>query len=70
MPFIIAALAALHLVLLHNHGSNNPLGIEAKTNTIPFYPYFYVKDLFGFLYYVCCFIIFSMFLSKYVRSYR
>ena len=48
MPFIIAALALLHLVLLHTNGSNNPLGIEAKTNTVPFYPYFYVKDLFGF----------------------
>lgn len=50
LPFIIAALALVHLVLLHAEGvgSGNPLGVEA-VDRMPFYPYFYVKDLRGFL---------------------
>jgi len=35
--------------LLHTEGSNNPLGINFNIETISFYPYFYVKDLFSFL---------------------
>jgi ubiquinol-cytochrome c reductase cytochrome b subunit len=46
LPFIIAAVAGLHLVLLHQHGSNNPLGIDSSSYKISFYPYFYFKDLF------------------------
>ena len=49
LPFVIAALALSHLVLLHENGSNNPLGVESKTEVISFYPYFYVKDLFGLI---------------------
>jgi len=30
-------------------GSSNPLGVDSRTDKIPFFPYFYVKDLFGFL---------------------
>jgi quinol-cytochrome oxidoreductase complex cytochrome b subunit len=47
MPFVTAAVAFLHLILLHQPGSNNPLGITAIYDRVPFYPYFYVKDLFG-----------------------
>jgi ubiquinol-cytochrome c reductase cytochrome b subunit len=39
----------LHLTLLHQEGSNNPLGINTNVDYISFYPYFYVKDLFAFL---------------------
>ena len=45
MPFIIAGLALVHLALLHVDGSGNPLGVDSKADRIPFYPYFYVKDL-------------------------
>ena len=48
LPFIIAALSCIHLVLLHQSGSTNPIGVEIRTDYLPFYPYFYVKDLFGF----------------------
>lgn len=58
LPFLIAAVAGLHLVLLHIPGSNNPLGISSVVDRIPFYPYLYVKDLFGFLIFV---VIFSWF---------
>jgi ubiquinol-cytochrome c reductase cytochrome b subunit len=53
LPFIIAGLSIVHLILLHIHGNNNPLGIEVKTGIIPFYPYFYTKDLFAF----CCYLV-------------
>jgi len=49
MPFVIAGLVIIHLSLLHKDGSNNPLGTNSSPDTIPFYPYFYVKDLFSFL---------------------
>jgi ubiquinol-cytochrome c reductase cytochrome b/c1 subunit len=49
MPFILVAVVVLHLVALHQHGSNNPLGIDKKgpQDSIPFHPYYTAKDLFG-----------------------
>ena len=49
MPFVIVGAVLIHLTLLHEVGSNNPLGITLKTENIPFYPYFYTKDLFGLM---------------------
>nr|AUN28284.1 apocytochrome b [Malassezia yamatoensis] len=45
LPFILAALAAMHLLTLHEHGSSNPLGISGNTDRLPFHPYFVFKDL-------------------------
>jgi len=49
MPFVLVGLVVLHLVALHAHGSNNPSGIDKKTDkdTVPFHPYYTYKDLFG-----------------------
>ena len=49
LPFVIAALAIIHLWALHEHKSNNPLGIDMKgpQDSLPFHPYFTVKDLVG-----------------------
>jgi len=49
LPFIIVAVVGLHLIALHQHGSNNPLGIDHRgpQDTIPFHPYYTIKDLFG-----------------------
>ena len=47
LPFIIAALVVLHIALLHEHGSNNPMGIDTDVDAVGFYPYFVWKDLFG-----------------------
>lgn len=44
-PFLLAALSLAHLAALHQYGSTNPLGINAQTDLVDFYPYFYVKDL-------------------------
>ena len=60
-PFIIAAFSGLHLVLLHQHGSTNPLGFKVKSENIPFYPYYYVKDLFGLLVLLTIFSVFIYF---------
>ena len=65
MPFIIAGLTIVHLSLLHGEGSNNPLGINIKLDTVSFYPYFYVKDLFAFFIFIT---IFSFFLFYYPNA--
>lgn len=46
---MIVAVVGLHLIALHRFGLNNPLGIDTKEpeDTIPFHPYFTIKDLFG-----------------------
>nr|YP_009048808.1 cytochrome b [Protonibea diacanthus]AID52408.1 cytochrome b [Protonibea diacanthus] len=48
LPFIVAAATLLHLLFLHETGSNNPLGLNSDTDKIPFHPYFTYKDLLGF----------------------
>ncbi|MCS6779915.1 MAG: cytochrome b/b6 [Geminicoccaceae bacterium] len=48
LPFVIVGVVFLHLVALHTHGSNNPVGIDlTKKDKIPFHPYYTIKDLFG-----------------------
>jgi ubiquinol-cytochrome c reductase cytochrome b subunit len=61
LPFVIVAVVMLHLVALHLHGSNNPKGIDVKSDkdTIPFHPYYTVKDFIGFGVY---FLIFAYFI--------
>ena len=61
LPFAIAGLALVHLVLLHQNGSTNPLGIESNVDKISFYPYFYVKDLLGFVTLMALFTFFVYF---------
>jgi quinol-cytochrome oxidoreductase complex cytochrome b subunit len=62
LPFIVAAAAFLHLAFLHKNGSNNPLTVDSRGDTIPFYPYFFVKDVLGFQWFLvvfCGFIFFA-----------
>ena len=47
LPFVVIAMVFLHLVLLHEEGSSNPLGTEGDYLIIPFYPYYFLKDLYG-----------------------
>jgi len=49
LPFIIAGLSIVHLLFLHQTGSNNPLGINSNSDKIPFHPYFSLRDTFGFV---------------------
>lgn len=48
-PFIVAAAVIVHLLFLHQTGSNNPLGLPNNIDKIPFHHYFTLKDLFGIL---------------------
>ncbi|MCL2918410.1 MULTISPECIES: cytochrome b [Shewanella] len=71
LPLVLVVLVFLHLIALHEVGSNNPDGIEIKKNKdengwpvdgIPFHPYYTVKDIMGvagFLI-VFCYVLFFM----------
>jgi len=47
LPFIVAALVIIHLIFLHQTGSNNPIGLNSNIDKIPFHPFFSIKDLIG-----------------------
>nr|AIG53188.1 cytochrome b [Ctenotus robustus] len=47
LPFAIMGASILHLLFLHETGSNNPTGLASNTDKIPFHPYFSYKDLLG-----------------------
>ena len=49
LPFIIAAMRAIHLLFLHETGSNNPLGLNRDGDKVPFHSYYSFKDLVGFV---------------------
>nr|QNE85386.1 cytochrome b [Platypalpus agilis] len=49
LPFIVAAMTMIHLLFLHQTGSNNPLGMNSNVDKIPFHPYFSYKDIVGFV---------------------
>nr|QID03246.1 cytochrome b [Formicosepsis sp. LX2018-01] len=49
LPFIVLALTMIHLLFLHQTGSNNPIGINSNIDKIPFHPYFSFKDIVGFI---------------------
>nr|AEP83234.1 cytochrome b [Nannospalax judaei] len=49
LPFIITALVVVHLLFLHETGSNNPSGLDSNADKIPFHPYFTIKDTLGAL---------------------
>nr|WRQ18197.1 cytochrome b [Igerna wilsoni] len=48
LPFLISAMMIIHLMFLHETGSNNPMGIKSNIDKIPFHPYFSIKDIMGF----------------------
>nr|QIB02592.1 cytochrome b [Melanotaenia sexlineata] len=48
LPFVIAAMTMVHLIFLHETGSNNPTGLNSDADKISFHPYFSYKDLLGF----------------------
>jgi quinol-cytochrome oxidoreductase complex cytochrome b subunit len=62
MPFVILALVGLHLILLHESGSNNPLGVDFhKNDWVKFNPYYTVKDVVGVVIMLISFCILVMF---------
>nr|WBU94042.1 cytochrome b [Drosophila prosaltans] len=49
LPFIVLAMTMIHLLFLHQTGSNNPMGLNSNIDKIPFHPYFTFKDIVGFV---------------------
>ena len=67
MPFLIVGLVIFHVWALHTFGSNNPTGVEVKTkkDTIPFHPYYTIKDVLG----ICIFALVFFFFVFYEPNY-
>jgi ubiquinol-cytochrome c reductase cytochrome b/c1 subunit len=68
LPFVLVAVVGLHMMALHQHGSNNPLGIERRgpQDSIPFHPYYTVKDLFGLWVFLIFFSIFIFYAPNFL----
>nr|AFE61928.1 cytochrome b [Plagiodontia aedium] len=49
LPFVITAMVMIHLLFLHETGSNNPSGLNSDSDKIPFHPYYTIKDILGLL---------------------
>ncbi len=65
-PFLIVGLVILHLIFLHEYGSNNPIGVISLFDKVPFNPYYIIKDLLGFCIFVEIFSYFVFFFPNYL----
>nr|AIZ98090.1 cytochrome b [Microtus majori] len=61
VPFIMTALVLVHLLFLHEAGSNNPTGLNSDADKIPFHPYYTIKDFLGVLILLMAFMIWTLF---------
>ena len=70
LPFVIVGVVGLHLIALHRHGSNNPLGIDCNgpQDSIPFHPYYTIKDLFGLTVFLLIFCAFVFYAPNYLND--
>jgi ubiquinol-cytochrome c reductase cytochrome b subunit len=69
LPFVIAGLVGLHIWALHVPGSNNPAGLDIrdeKKETLPFHPYFTVKDTLGLAIFGLLFAYFVFYVPNYL----
>nr|YP_010693046.1 cytochrome b [Rhagoletis pomonella]QVT11257.1 cytochrome b [Rhagoletis zephyria]QVT11166.1 cytochrome b [Rhagoletis pomonella]QVT11179.1 cytochrome b [Rhagoletis pomonella]QVT11192.1 cytochrome b [Rhagoletis pomonella]QVT11205.1 cytochrome b [Rhagoletis pomonella] len=60
LPFIVLAMTLIHLLFLHQTGSNNPIGLNSNIDKIPFHPYFSYKDIVGFIVMIMTLIILTL----------
>lgn len=61
LPFVILMISIIHLALLHEFGSNNPLGISVELDNAPFIPYYGIKDTYTIILFLFIFFIFVFF---------
>jgi len=68
LPFVLVGVVFLHIAALHVTGSNNPLGIEVKgpQDTLPFHPYYTIKDSVGICVFFLVFAVFVFFAPNYL----
>ncbi len=65
LPFVLAALALMHLIALHDSsGSGNPLGVSGNYDRLPFWPYFIFKDLITIFLFIIVLSIFVFFMPN------
>ena len=66
LPFVIAAVVGLHIWALHVPGNNNPTGVNVKSHedTVPFHPYYTVKDGFAIMLFLIMFAVFVFFMPE------
>jgi len=62
LPFIILLLTVVHFALLHEFGSNNPLGVSVELDNAPFIPYYGIKDAFSIVIFLFIFFIFIFYM--------
>jgi ubiquinol-cytochrome c reductase cytochrome b subunit len=60
LPFVVSALAVVHIFYLHLYGRSNPLGVSSATNKVPFHYYFSVKDLYVFFVFFFVFLVVTL----------
>ncbi|MEM6934548.1 MAG: cytochrome b N-terminal domain-containing protein [Pseudomonadota bacterium] len=74
LPFVIAGLVVVHIWAFHTTGNNNPTGVEvrrgsieeAKKDTVPFWPYYVIKDLYALAVILAIFFVFVFFMPDYL----
>ncbi|KAH0446295.1 hypothetical protein IEQ34_024870 [Dendrobium chrysotoxum] len=65
LPFVLAALALMHLIALHDSsGSGNPLGVSGNYDRLPFAPYFIFKDLITIFIFIIILSVFVFFMPN------
>nr|AZL93229.1 cytochrome b [Eurytoma sp. ZJUH_2016013] len=67
LPFIILIMVIIHLMFLHETGSNNPMGLNSNLFKIPFNPYYSIKDSLGFIMMIMLLILISL-MNPYMMS--
>nr|QDH07446.1 cytochrome b [Pilsbryoconcha exilis] len=68
LPFALAGVVCIHLMFLHETGSNNPLGLSSNSSLIPFHPFYSLKDLVGFLTLMLGFTTISLFIPTLISD--
>lgn len=64
LPFVLLMLVIMHLIALHQNGSNNPMGISSSLDRVPLHPYYTFKDLVGFFVFFLVLSVFVFFLPN------
>jgi len=74
LPFVIAGLVAVHIWAFHTTGNNNPTGVPVRTDTmenvkkdtVPFWPFYVIKDVFALMVVLIFFAILVFFMPNYL----
>jgi ubiquinol-cytochrome c reductase cytochrome b subunit len=78
LPFVIAALVLVHIWAFHTTGNSNPTGVEVrrddvatvKKDTLPFWPYFVIKDLYALVAFLILFAVIAFYMPNYLGAFE